>query len=741
MLPVIIKAESVRLSDKLRDVLSHLFCISQGAGIYWLCKQTVQSGSGSFAASGSAAASGSTSVKPDLTSSVMASNSGIPGSCLGLCSGAGFTLGQIRVGQAGLHESVAWDESFLQAYPELQGLKVTLNLQPVKPGLAISESILDKPVPYALFVEQAIPDKTLARAHGSSVNPSATSSASFSANVGASFSANASASFSTNPDSTLGADIALAQGVGADLSQASDVVLAQARSGLAQNTEIALVKSDNLGSLRQEIDDIDDQLAELLARRQEIVKQAAVLKHQAGEGMVSSQRELKILEHGAALEERFNLPSHLMQDIQRRILRQSYKEKGSGQYTCAYPQGICTVVMVGGAGGMARLFAGYLKGSNYRVLSIEKDDYTVDENGQAVNDMQHSRAAAYLRQANWCIVSVPIDVTAKVIAQICPYLSSECILSDFTSIKAKPLEVMLKHHPGPVLGLHPMFGPDTASLVRQVIVAVAGRKMEQCQFILAQFKLYGASVVECSALEHDQAMRVIQALRHFTTFAYGVFLEKIAEHYRTSALAASQPKPQSQPQTQLQPQAKSQVETSSQVQAETLVQAQVQAQSLVQAQAQVGAQIQAQSGAQALNDAVNQARNQEGKQEGNQADKPGVSGVGTETLGGNSFVTRLLQLSSPIYHLELMMVGRLFAQDPHLYCDIISASCENLKLIREYLDCASECLAVLECNDKAKFVSDFEHTRAFFGDYATRFLHESADILAKAQDNYPVESE
>ncbi|MDI8296325.1 hypothetical protein MJI53_23840, partial [Salmonella enterica subsp. enterica serovar Anatum] len=40
----------------------------------------------------------------------------------------------------------------------------------------------------------------------------------------------------------------------------------------------------------------------------------------------------------------------------------------------------------------------------------------------------------------------------------------------------------------------------------------------------------------------------------------------------------------------------------------------------------------------------------------------------------NVQLEQLLALSSPIYRLELAMVGRLFAQDPQLYADIIMSS-------------------------------------------------------------------
>ena len=42
------------------------------------------------------------------------------------------------------------------------------------------------------------------------------------------------------------------------------------------------------------------------------------------------------------------------------------------------------------------------------------------------------------------------------------------------------------------------------------------------------------------------------------------------------------------------------------------------------------------------------------------------------------------------------MVGRLFAQDPHLYADIILSSPQNLAMIRRYYQNFGEALGLLE---------------------------------------------
>ena len=424
-----------------------------------------------------------------------------------------------------------------------------------------------------------------------------------------------------------------------------------------------MTDAPTLSAARARIDALDDEIAALLQKRLTLVKHAADLKQNSGEGAVSSAREQAILAHGAELERKYDLPEHLMQDLQRRILRHSYVQKGSGAYRAAHfvpspehqqrygDDNRCRVCIVGGRGGMGRFFERYLSGAGYVVSIVEVEDYRRDAQGQTVTDIKQSCAAQRLIAADWVIISVPIAVTDEVIAQVAPLIRPDCILSDLTSIKARPVKQMLECHVGPVCGLHPMFGPDTFSLVKQVVVTVNGRSPERTAFIGEQLQLLGASVVACSGEEHDEAMRVIQALRHFTTISYGNFLREAF---------------------------------------------------------------------------------------GSQA--PSSDACQTGAAQESPFIARLLELSSPIYHLELMMVGRLFAQDPHLYCDIISASCSNLKLIAQYVACAQRCLATLEQADKERFSADFSATTAFFGKFARQFLQESSEILALVQDTYPVDA-
>ncbi|MGR5541961.1 prephenate dehydrogenase dimerization domain-containing protein, partial [Vibrio campbellii] len=101
----------------------------------------------------------------------------------------------------------------------------------------------------------------------------------------------------------------------------------------------------------------------------------------------------------------------------------------------------------------------------------------------------------------------------------------------------------------------------------------------------------------------------------------------------------------------------------------------------------------------------------------------------------NPNIDKLLQLSSPIYRLELAMVGRLFAQDPNLYGDIILSSQENIDMIKRFHRCFGEALDILDGKDKAHFVESFEQVSDWFGDYSQQFMNESQNLLKQANDN------
>lgn len=369
-----------------------------------------------------------------------------------------------------------------------------------------------------------------------------------------------------------------------------------------------------LTALRDQIDEVDKALLDLLAKRLALVAEVGEVKSRYGLPIYVPEREATMLASRRHEAELLGVPPDLIEDVLRRVMRESYTSENDKGFKTLCPE-LRPVVIVGGKGQMGRLFEKMLLLSGYQVQILDKGDW--------------DNAEAMLANAGMVIISVPIHITEQVIGEL-PPLPQDCILVDLASVKNKPLQAMLAAHAGPVLGLHPMFGPDSGSLAKQVVVWCDGRQPEAYQWFLEQIQVWGARLHRISAVEHDQNMAFIQALRHFATFAYGLHL------------------------------------------AEENVQ-----------------------------------------------------------------LDQLLALSSPIYRLELAMVGRLFAQDPQLYADIIMSSESNLALIKRYYERFGEAIKLLEQGDKQAFIDSFRRVEHWFGDHAKRFQAESRTLLRQANDSRP----
>jgi chorismate mutase/prephenate dehydrogenase len=376
--------------------------------------------------------------------------------------------------------------------------------------------------------------------------------------------------------------------------------------------------SDNveqeLEILRRQLDNIDREIVSLLGKRQAEVERVVSLKkahnlpvyHPAREEDLLSQRRIQGAEAG--------LDPDYIEDLYRRILRQSRVEQTARLAQKGVRAG-ATVLLVGGLGSMGQYFHNWFADAGYNIRILDRHDWP--------------NADKLCEGIELAIISVPIEVTNAVADRLGPHLPANCVLADITSIKESPLNAMLGSHEGPVVGLHPLFGPTTSTMDKQIVVVTPGRNLPACKWLIDQFSVWGSIILQVSAKEHDEVMSIVQTLRHFATFAFGQFLRR--RHVDLS---------------------------------------------------------------------------------------------------------RTLEFSSPIYRLELGMVGRLFAQDPSLYSEIIFASPERLTLLKDFLTSLSENLAMIETGDKDVFSSEFRKIADWFGPFSEQAMRESSYLIDKLIERF-----
>lgn len=367
-----------------------------------------------------------------------------------------------------------------------------------------------------------------------------------------------------------------------------------------------------LQQCRNAIDDIDQQLVTLLAKRREVTSRVGELKSQVGMPIFAPEREEQLLAKLAKQAQAVDLSAPLVEDVFRRIMRDSYSSQDEQGYQCINPDA-GNIVVIGGNGQLGQVFVDLFTRTGYKVSVVEKDDW--------------HNADIIFSNAGLVIVAVPINLTELVISKLSK-LPTDCVLADITSIKAKPLAAMRAVHNGPVVGLHPMFGPDVTGLIKQTIIVCHGEQQDKYQWLLDQFTVWGALNYVVSAKEHDEAMAMVQVMRHFSTVSYGYHL-----------------------------------------------------------------------------------------------------------MQENVELEQLLAMSSPIYRLELAMVGRLFAQDPNLYADIIFSNPDNVVMMKRFANRFLELLSSVEQGNKVDFIAKFRQVADWFGDDAQNFLLESKSLLEKTREN------
>jgi len=82
------------------------------------------------------------------------------------------------------------------------------------------------------------------------------------------------------------------------------------------------------------------------------------------------------------------------------------------------------------------------------------------------------------------------------------------------------------------------------------------------------------------------------------------------------------------------------------------------------------------------------------------------------------------------------MVGRLFAQDPSLYSEIIFASPKRLTLLKDYLSSLTNNLAMVEKGDKEMFRTEFKKIADWFGSFSEQAMRESTYLIDKLIERF-----
>lgn len=265
------------------------------------------------------------------------------------------------------------------------------------------------------------------------------------------------------------------------------------------------------------------------------------------------------------------------------------------------------VCLIGGDGGMGRLFHRLLRDRGHEVVVLEKGD-----------DL---RTAPAVSDSEIVIVAVPMAAACEVVRTVAPRIGADALLCDINSLKRDVCREM-EATSAQAIGLHPMFGPSVQSFRGQKVVVCDVRSGPLASEFVGELAALGAEIVESDPTTHDRMMAVVQVLVHFSTIVMGEALRR----------------------------------------------------------------------------------------------------TGTE-------IQDSLRFTSPIYRLELAVVGRIFTQNADLYGEILMSNPFGEGMRTAYVEAAADIARIVAEGDRNQFIEEFDAISEWFRDFGPEAMSLSDYII------------
>jgi len=174
--------------------------------------------------------------------------------------------------------------------------------------------------------------------------------------------------------------------------------------------------------------------------------------------------------------------------------------------------------IIGGTGQMGQMFQRCF--SKIGKTVITGDETTISAEQELVENSE------------LVIISVPIDETVNVIHRISPWLTSDHLLSDFTSVKCNAVPAMLETNAA-VISCHPMFG-NMKDISKQNLIVIPVREADYLTAFCDLFRVLNLNVVMIEDWEkHDESMSFIQGLMHFIHIVFTQTLKSKSADLKT----------------------------------------------------------------------------------------------------------------------------------------------------------------------------------------------------------------
>ncbi len=191
------------------------------------------------------------------------------------------------------------------------------------------------------------------------------------------------------------------------------------------------------------------------------------------------------------------------------------------------------VTIIGGSGGLGRVFARIFKNNGFNVLLMARNEDRLKRVAQELGVNYQLDLKTSVKDADIVMISIPIKSTPKMIKNVAPYLKEDAILFDVASLKSlacKELEIACKKYPINCISLHPMFGPGIKKFKNYVIILlrIGGTVYFNLKVnvLMDLLKKEGFIITETTPEIHDKKIALTLGIPHMLNILFLYLLRK-----------------------------------------------------------------------------------------------------------------------------------------------------------------------------------------------------------------------
>ena len=279
----------------------------------------------------------------------------------------------------------------------------------------------------------------------------------------------------------------------------------------------------DLESLRERLAAVDRRILELVARRQEMVREVGLAKERAGSPIRDFAQEREVVDRARVAARELGVSDAVATALMRNLIayaltdqerqRVAARARGSGR----------PALVIGGAGRMGRWLVGFLASQGYEVE-------VADPAGPVAGHRHRTDWRTSELGHDLVVLATELRVTRRILDDLATRRPPGVVI-DVGSLKS-PLAAGLRRLAAAgvrVTSLHPMFGPDTEMLSGRHVILVDVGVAEANETARRLFASTMAQLVEMSVDDHDRCIAYVLGLSHALNIAFFTALSASGE--------------------------------------------------------------------------------------------------------------------------------------------------------------------------------------------------------------------